>query len=167
MESHKECGICHISKPVENFHKDGRTKDSLRSICIECEIGLLHPDGLKQCSRCKQSKEFKEFRKDRRLPDGLRTDCKICESERKKKEYHTNAETHRMRKRQFYRDHKKERNAYNSKYTQIIPRPYVITSDVTEISMRRNSRYSARHVILPIQIFSKLGQIYAVSVLSD
>lgn len=116
MEIHKTCGICHVSKPNGNFHKDGRTKDGLRSICIECEIRSLHPDGLKKCSKCGKLKYFNDFRKNRRLPDGLRTDCKVCESERKKKEYHINAETHRTRKRQFYQDHKKERNSYNRKY---------------------------------------------------
>jgi hypothetical protein len=116
MEVNKACKMCHIDKSFENFHKDGRRKDGFRSICIDCEIRAMHPDNTKRCSKCGQTKEFNDFRKDRRLPDGLRTDCKICESDRKKKEYHINAEIHRIRKRQFHQDHKKERNSYNRNY---------------------------------------------------
>lgn len=116
MAQQKKCSLCLLWKSFDNFHKDGRTKDGFRSICVDCEIGTKYPEGLKKCSKCGQFKYLSDFRKDRRLPDGLRTDCKTCESTRKKQEYDANTDTHRMRKRQFYQDHKQQRHSYNHKY---------------------------------------------------
>ena len=116
MITHKMCSLCNSRKSVNKFHKDGRTRDGFRHICIDCEIKSKYPDEAKRCSKCGRPKDLNEFHKDRRLPDGLRTDCKTCESERKKREYDSNADTHRLRKRLFYQDHKLERNTYNRSY---------------------------------------------------
>jgi 5-methylcytosine-specific restriction endonuclease McrA len=149
MKMHKICSICHMSKSSESFHKDRRTKDNLRAICIKCEVDLLHPNGLKRCSKCGQFKDVSNFRKDRRLPDGLRTDCNICESSRKKQEYDINADIHRMRKRQFYQEHKEERNSYNRKYyadNSNVLRDYqreYRNKHIESLKLQRRTRYIA------------------------
>lgn len=116
MFAQKICRLCQLWKSINAFRKDGRTIDGSRAVCAECEVKSKYPDGLKRCSKCEQFKVFSEFRKDRRLPDGLRSDCRTCESARKKYEYDRNADQHRLRKREFYRDHRQERNAYNREY---------------------------------------------------
>jgi len=116
MANLKKCDICEVEKSHENFHKDGRTRDGIRAICIDCEIKQKNPGGLKKCSRCGNYKSLQDFRKDRRLPDGVRTDCRSCESARKKMSYDANADQHREHKRKFYLENRDKRNSYNRQY---------------------------------------------------
>lgn len=98
----QRCSMCHVEKPLEEFHKDRSQKSGYRSACKEClskqekqnrqrrkrNRKPVQPLSSQRCSVCHIGKAIEEFYPDPYTKSGYRRDCKVCCSiqQRKKKE---------------------------------------------------------------------------------
>jgi hypothetical protein len=93
----KMCILCNKPHSRDEFYKETRAKDGLRSECIPCfkkrrkkyidkkrkYFGTLYIDNVflsenKECIKCKSTKKRKEFPKSSQHKDGHHPYCKLC-----------------------------------------------------------------------------------------
>lgn len=111
IPQNKECNLCHIVKPVDQFYPNKRLKDGYSGTCIVCEEkrvqqymqqwkeqGNVLPEE-KQCIHCKRVLSADHFVFNKRKKDGLSSVCRECEKE-KREQYKQKWEQERKKKDQ-------------------------------------------------------------------
>lgn len=97
LEGYKRCSKCKTILLLEEFHRQGKSKNSHCRRCRK-EYNKKHKNGVKNkdvpeeiktkiCTKCKIEKCEKEFTKDSKSKDGISYYCKDCMSIINKKYY--------------------------------------------------------------------------------
>jgi len=80
----KNCFICKLDLPEENYHKNKRNSDGLCYYCKDCRSTLRKQKTYDRtiedarCSMCKEMKTAEHFHSDKSSKNGLQTYCKEC-----------------------------------------------------------------------------------------
>ena len=140
----KVCTKCRIEKDLNEFNKEKRSKDSLRSWCKDCVKNYRdshkeerkindkkriqkyqqnirkngYPVIKKTCTRCGLEKDLNEFNKCKASKDGLQYHCRNCDN-RQSKRYDDSHKEEKKRYDKKYKDsHKKETKKATKKRIQ-------------------------------------------------